>query len=251
MGRSVDLNADVGEGYPSDEAVLDVVTSASVACGAHAGDPFVMLTTAIAAAARGVVVGAHPSYWDREGFGRRDLDVPEDELLAAVVYQVGAMKSVADAAGSRLRFVKPHGALYNRAAVDPSVAETISEAVRLAGNGSLALLCPAGSTLADRAERHGIQVFRESFADRAYRPDGTLLGRAETGSVLSDPDAVARQAVRLAMEGTVVACDGSVVGMETDSICLHGDNPNALSLAQAIRHALEEAGVNVEPFIRS
>jgi UPF0271 protein len=251
VGRSVDLNADVGEGYASDDAVLSVVTSASVACGVHAGDPLQMLKTARSAVTRGVVLGAHPSYWDREDFGRQDVDVAPEELLAGLSYQIGAMRSVATAAGGELRFVKPHGALYNRAAVDASVAETVAEAVRVAGNGTLALLCPAGSQMAGRARSQGMTVFLESFADRAYRPDGTLLSRVEPGAVLDDPDVVARQAVRLATDGTVVACDGSVIELRADSICVHGDNPNAVTLARAVREALEEAGVTIEPFVRS
>jgi UPF0271 protein len=250
VGRSVDLNADVGEGFPSDEAVLELVSSASVACGVHAGDPFVMLKTARAAVSRGVVIGAHPSYWDRDGFGRRDVEPGAEELLATVAFQIGAMRSVAAAAGGSVKFVKPHGALYNRAAVDATVAETVVEAMRLAADAPLALLCPAGSALADRAESEGLTIFRESFADRAYRPDGTLLSRKEPGSVLSDPDAAARQAVQLAKDGSVTACDGSVIRLKTDSICVHGDTPEAVTIARAVREALERAGVAVEPFLR-
>lgn len=251
MGRSIDLNADLGEGYPTDEAVLDVVSSASIACGFHAGTPLEMLITARSAASRGVALGAHPSYFDREGFGRRDMDVPPDQLLAILAYQIGAMSSIAAAAGSALTFVKPHGGLYNRAAVDPSTAESVVEAVRLAGKGSLALLCPGGSTLAQKAESEGLPFFLESFADRAYRPDGTLLSRSEHGSVLTDPDLVAERAVRIATEGEVTACDGTVLPMKSDSICVHGDTPGAATLARTIRMALEQAGVAVRSFTAS
>ena len=251
VGRSIDLNADLGEGYPTDEAVLDVVSSASFACGFHAGTPLEMLSTARSAASRGVALGAHPSYFDREGFGRREMDVPPDQLLAILAYQIGAMSSIAAAAGSALTFVKPHGALYNRAAVDPSTAETVIEAVRLAGEGSLALLCPGGSALAQMAESAGVPVFLESFADRAYKPDGTLLSRSEPGSVLTDADLVASRALKLATEGAVMASDGSVVPMKCDSICVHGDTPGAATLARTVRMALEQAGVAIKPFAGS
>jgi UPF0271 protein len=251
VGRSVDLNADLGEGQPGDEALLDLVTSASIACGVHAGSPSDMLKTASRAASRGVVLGAHPSYWDREGFGRRDMDVRPEELVAVLVYQIGAMAAVAASAGAALRFVKPHGALYNRAAVDASVAEAVVGAVRFSGIGSLALLCPGGSALADRARALHVPVFLEAFADRSYKADGTLMSREQAGSVLTDPELVAGQAVRLATEGTVVACDGSVVRVETDSICVHGDTAGAVDLARGVRQALERAGVTVEAFVRS
>ena len=247
---SIDLNADLGEGYPTDEALLDLVTSASVACGFHAGDALVMLHTARSAASRGVVLGAHPSYEDREGFGRRDVSLSRDALVAIVGYQIGAMRAVARAAGTELRFVKPHGALYNRASVDEAVADAVAEAVTAAGDGALGLLCAPGSALADASTAAGLRCYLEAFADRAYRPDGTLLPRSEPGAVITDRDAAARQAVWLAREGTVVACDGSSLKIEADSICVHGDSPDAVGVATAVRAALEEAGVAVEPFFR-
>ena len=251
MTRSIDLNADLGEGLPTDEALLEVVTSASIACGFHAGGPDLMVRLARAAAARGVAVGAHPSYCDREGFGRTDMDLPPETLVAIVAYQVGAMRAAAAVAGTSLRFVKPHGALYNQAAVDSAVASSVVEALRISAEGTLTLLCPSGSALARRAEAEGVPAFFEAFADRAYRPDGTLLSRAEPGSVLTDPDAVTQQAMDLVTKGTLVAYDGSIVELKADSICVHGDTPDAVELARAVRNALEEAGLSVQPFLKA
>ena len=245
----IDLNADLGEGYATDEALLDLVTSASVACGVHAGDPAVMLRTAKSALARAVSLGAHPSYPDREGFGRRDTELPRDELLATLAYQIGAMRAVSEVAGSRVRFVKPHGALYNRSFVDADVAAAVVEAVCSFDDDKLAILCPPRSALAAEAAVAGVPTFLEAFADRAYRADGTLLPRSEPGAVVADPDVAARQAVRLALEGTVVATDGTVLALTADSICVHGDTPGAVTVAGAVRAALEEAGISIEPFI--
>lgn len=251
-GRLVDLNADLGEGGPADRGLLEVITSASVACGLHAGDPATMVETARLAASRGVVVGAHPSYPDRDGFGRRDVVISAADLLAALVYQIGAMAAAAAAAGTGLGFVKAHGALYNRAAVDPATAETLVEAIvaiaPVTGGRPLALLCPAGSEMARRAGDGGLEVFTEAFADRAYNPDGTLAGRSTPGAVIHDPGLVARRAVLLASEGRVEAADGSFLAVRADSICVHGDTPGALELAVRVRRALEEAGLVVGPF---
>ena len=248
---SIDLNADLGEGGPSDSPLLDVVSSASIACGFHAGNPLLMLETARMASARGVVVGAHPSYDDRQGFGRREMDIPREELVALLVYQIGAMAAAAAAAGTRLRFVKPHGALYNRAAVDSAVAEAVAESLLLTHSsllGGLVLLCPAGSALAAQASLAGVPVFAEVFADRAYAPDGTLVSRSVPGSLLDDPEAAARRAIDLVLHRRVVARDGSVLEMHAESLCVHGDTPGALSLARAVRSALEEAGVTIAAF---
>ena len=251
MTRSIDLNADLGEGLSTDDALLEVVTSASIACGFHAGSPELMVRIARTAAARGVAIGAHPSYCDREGFGRGDMDLPAETLVALVAYQVGAMRAAAAVAGTSLRFVKPHGALYHRAAVDLVVAGSVVEALKIAGDGTLALLCPSGSALARRAEAHGVPAFFEAFADRAYRPDGTLLSRSEPGSVLTDPDAVTQQAMDLATRGTVAAYDGSIVELKAHSICVHGDTPDAVALARAVRNALQEAGLSVQSFLKA
>jgi UPF0271 protein len=247
---SIDLNADLGEGYPTDAAILDLVTSASVACGFHAGDPLLMLRTARDAASRGVVLGAHPSYNDRESFGRSEAELGRDELVAIVGYQIGAMRAVAHQAGTVIRFVKPHGALYNRASIDAAVADAVVEAVKTSGEGALGLLCPPRSALAKAAASLGVQCFLEAFADRAYRADGTLVDRAERGAVLTDRDAAAQQAVSLAVDGVVAAIDGTELRIDADSICVHGDGPDAVGIARAIRAALEDAGVSVKPFIR-
>ncbi len=242
---SVDLNADLGEGGPSDRGLLQLVTSTSIACAYHAGDPLIMLETARAAARSGVAIGAHPSYADREHFGRRPLDLPAERLFADVLHQLGAMAAAAGAAGTRLRFVKPHGALYTAAAADAAVAAPLVEAV---GTLGLALLCPGASEMSRLAQRERVDCFAEAFADRAYSPDGTLVPRTATGSVIGDPAAVVEQALRLVLDGQVVAADGSVVDVVADSICIHGDTPGALALAGAVRQALEEAGVCIRPF---
>lgn len=252
-GIAVDLNADLGEGTPYDAGLLEVVSSASVACGFHAGSPQTMVETAQAALARRVAVGAHPSYGDRDGFGRRPVDMTAPELVALVAYQVGAMAAAAGVAGTTVRFVKPHGALYNRAAVDPGVAEAVVAAVEVAGasigNRSLAVLCPAGSELARRAEKARLPWFAEAFADRLYAPDGTLTSRSQSGSVIDDPELVARQALDLALRGRVRTSDGVEIEVPAHSICLHGDTPGAFALARAVRWALEDAGVAIAPFL--
>lgn len=243
----IDLNADLGEGGPADTELLEVVTSASVACGFHAGDSATMLATARRAAATGVALGAHPSYPDRDGFGRHDMDLPPDELLAAVAYQLGAMASIAATAGTAVRFVKPHGALYNRAATDPAVAEVVVDGVARAGM-RLPLLAPPGSVLSSKAGEAGITVYCEAFVDRAYAPDGQLIPRSQPGAVLHDPDEVAGRALELALHRRVSAVDGSVIELAADSICVHGDTPGAAAMAVAIRRGLEAAGVAVVPF---
>lgn len=245
-GRTIDLNADLGEGGPADDDLLGVVSSAGVACGFHAGDPLLVLRTVRRAAELGAAVGAHPSYDDREGFGRRDVDIEPDRLHADLVYQLGAIRALAAAAGAAVRFVKPHGALYNRAAGDPAVADVVIAAVR--DTGGLPLLALAGSPLVERAGTAGLEVHGEAFADRAYRPDGTLVPRGEPGAVIEDADAVVGQALDLALGRGVAAIGGGRVGVTASSLCLHGDTPRAVRLARAVRAALEGAGVAVRPF---
>lgn len=242
----MDLNADLGEGGPADRELLDVVTSASVACGYHAGDPLTMVGTAKMAALRRIAVGAHPSYPDREGFGRRPMRITDEELFAAVVYQIGAMAAAAAAAATSLAYVKPHGALYNEAAADPAVAEPLVRAVATTG---LPLLCPHGSRMQAAAEMAGVVCYTEAFADRGYRPDGTLVRRGSPGALIHDPAEVARRAVRMVQDGQVTAEDGSVVELRADSLCIHGDTPGALELARSVRRALEDAGVALRPFV--
>lgn len=242
----MDLNADLGEGSTTDRDLLALVTSASIACGSHAGDPLTMVQTARMAAGHGVSVGAHPSYPDREGFGRRPLSLHPDDLFATIVEQVVAMVSAATSAGTHVRFVKPHGALYNQAAAEPSVAEPV---VRAAAELGLPLLCPHGSQMQRLASASGVGCYTEAFADRAYHPDGSLAPRGWPGAVLHDPAAVARQAIRLAVHGEVVASDGSVVPVMADSLCLHGDTPGAVHLARSVRRTLEDAGVALRSFL--
>ena len=246
----MDLNADMGESFGrwkigDDEALLAHVTSANVACGFHAGDPLTMFRTVRLAASRGVAVGAHPAYRDLAGFGRRFLDVAPAELTADVIVQLGALQAMCTACGTQLRYVKPHGALYNRAAVDAVHARAIVEAVRDV-DASLPILTLPGSVLAREAERAGLRAVGEAFADRAYRPDGTLVPRSEPGAVLKEH--VAERVVDLVTTGAVAAVDGSRVNIDAASVCVHGDTPGAVQLAAEIRGALDAAGVTVEPF---
>ncbi|CAM5328062.1 MULTISPECIES: LamB/YcsF family protein [Streptomyces] len=249
---SIDLNADLGEGFghwrlTDDEQLLSVVTSANVACGFHAGDPAIMRRVCALAAERGVRIGAQVSYRDLAGFGRRSMDVPSDELAAEVAYQIGALEVFARAAGSPVSYVKPHGALYNRVVHDEEQAAAVVEGVLLAGTGLPVLGLP-GSRLLAAAERAGLPVVTEAFADRAYTPGATLVPRGRDGAVVSDPDAVVARAVSMALDGTVVSESGERVAVGAGSLCLHGDTPGAVDLARRVRAALEAAGVSVAAF---
>jgi 5-oxoprolinase (ATP-hydrolysing) subunit A len=248
----LDLNSDLGEGYGrwalgDDAALLEVVTSANVACGFHAGDPATIDRTVRTAVERGVAVGAQVSYPDLVGFGRREIDVPPGDLTADVLYQIGALEAFARAAGSRVRYVKPHGALYNRIARDPVQAAAVVEAIRRY-DPSLPLLTLPGSAAMQAAQEAGIPAVGEGFADRAYTSEGRLVSRREPGSVLHDPGQVAARAVVMATEGRVETAGGEEVAVQVRSICVHGDTPGAVGLARAVRSALEEAGVTVESF---
>ena len=248
----MDLNSDLGESYGAwrmgdDDAMLQIVTSANVACGFHAGDPQGMLHTLRAAAARGVVVGAHVSYPDRVGFGRRPMEVSSAELTADVIYQIGALQGLARAAGARLAYVKPHGALYNAIAHDQRQARAVIEGIR-AVDGSLLMLGLAGSPILQWAADAGLRVAAEAFADRAYTPQGTLVPRREAGAVLHDPALVARRMLQLVQQGQIEAIDGSRIRLQADSICVHGDSPGAVAMARQVRQHLEEAGVALAPF---
>ncbi|MEU9256004.1 5-oxoprolinase subunit PxpA [Streptomyces sp. NPDC048270] len=249
---AIDLNADLGEGFgrwtlTDDEALLTVVTSANVACGFHAGDPSIMRRVCELAAERGVRIGAQVSYRDLAGFGRRAMDVPAGELADEVAYQIGALDVFARAAGSRVSYVKPHGALYNRTVHDADQAAAVVAGVLTAG-GALPVLGLPGSLLLDAAAAAGLPPVPEAFADRAYTPAGTLVPRTEPGAVVHDPDAVVARAVRMAAEGSVTAADGSPVPVAARSLCLHGDTPGAADLARRVRAALGAAGVRVEAF---
>ena len=252
MSARIDLNADLGESFGTwvlgdDEAMLDVVTSANVACGFHAGDATTLRRTVAAAAARGVVVGAQVGYRDLAGFGRRRIDMDPVDLTADVLYQLGALEAMCRVAGTRVAYVKPHGALYTTAAVDPVQARAVVEAVA-AYDRSLPLLGLPGSVLLEVAAEAGVPTVAEAFADRGYTASGHLVPRGAAGAVLHDPDEVAARVVRLVTEGTVVADDGTVVEVAARSVCTHGDTPGAVSIARAVRSALEAAGVVVEPF---
>ncbi|MGH8960416.1 MAG: LamB/YcsF family protein [Jatrophihabitantaceae bacterium] len=249
----MDLNADLGEGFGAwrlgdDEALLDVITSANVACGFHAGDPVTMRRVCSAAAERGVAIGAQVGYRDLAGFGRRRMDVAPDELAADVLYQLGALSAFARAAGTRVRYVKAHGALYNTAADDPVQAGAIATAI-VAVDATLPLLGLPDSALADAADRIGLPFVAEAFADRAYTAEGRLVPRERSGAVLTDPGAIAERAVRFAREHTVRAVDGSVVQVVPASLCVHGDTPGAVDIARAVRAALTSAGVQLAPFV--
>ncbi|USE77755.1 LamB/YcsF family protein [Cupriavidus gilardii] len=248
----IDLNSDLGESFGawrmgSDAAILDIVSSANVACGFHAGDPAGILRTLKAAAARGVAVGAHVSYPDLQGFGRRNMDVASEDLIADVIYQISALAGMAATVGTTVRYVKPHGALYNTIASDERQARDVIAAIR-AVDPELVLVALAGSPLVGWARDAGLRVVAEAFADRAYTPQGTLVSRREPGAVLHDAGEVAQRMLRLVREGTVVAIDGSVARVEAQSICVHGDSEGALEMARAVRDALEREGVNVRAF---
>lgn len=245
----IDLNADVGEDMaaPADEAaLLHVVTSASVCCGAHAGTPEGVAATVRAAVVAGAVVGAHPSYPDRAGFGRRSISMGRAELAQSLGEQIAFVSGLARAAGSRVHYVKPHGALYHQVSSDPSTAALVAEVV--AGCGIEVLLMAAGATATDEAEAAGVRVVGEAFADRAYRADGTLAPRGDPGAVLVDDGTVVAQALSIVRHGRATAADGTVVEVRADSLCLHGDTAGALALARSVRRALEEDGVVLAPF---
>jgi 5-oxoprolinase (ATP-hydrolysing) subunit A len=250
----VDLNADLGEGFGrwtlgDDDALLDVVTSANVACGFHAGDPSIMQRVCAAAAERGVTIGAQVGYRDLAGFGRRFIDVAPGDLEADVLYQIGALDAFARIAGARVAYVKPHGALYNALFSYERQAEAVVAAV-LAYDQELVVLGQPKSILLKRAAAAGLNVVAEAFADRAYNPDGTLVDRREAGAVLHDEDEVAGRAAAFAISRYVIAVDGSPVAVDAGSICVHGDTDGAVRIVRAVRTALEEAGIDVAPFVR-
>jgi len=243
---TIDLNCDVGEtasaAVDGDEAVMAFATSVSVACGFHAGDAPTMRRTVAAAAAHGVAVGAHPGYADRENFGRREQALAPAAIADLVVYQVGALDGFARAAGIRLRHVKLHGALYNTAARAPAVADAAVGAVASLGQ-RLAIVGPPGSALADAAARHGLPFAAEVFADRTYAPDGQLTPRGDPRAFVRDPDEAARRVVRLLRDGVVETTAGTTLALRADTVCLHGDNPDALGFARRLAEALDAAGI--------
>lgn len=242
---AVDLNADVGEGC-DDAALLPYLTSANVACGFHAGDPSIMDATVALALARGIRVGAHPGYPDRENFGRIRMDLPAEDVENLVLYQITALEGFVRARGARLTHVKPHGALYHAAAESAEIAAAVASGIRRAGEG-LTVISQAGSLLLDAARRAGLPVAKEAFADRRYRADGKLVSRSEPDALLTDPEEAADQAVSLARGERVRARDGSRLEVEADTICLHGDTPGAPQIARRIRERFAKEGIAVAP----
>lgn len=252
MLQEIDLNADLGEGFGpwamgDDAAMLDIVSSANLACGGHAGDPEVMFASLHLAAERGVVVGAHPGYADREGFGRRVIPMTPNEIARMVAAQVGALQGVAALAGVPVRYVKAHGALANLAADRAEVAAAIAEAVQ-ALPGKLALLAISGTELEVEGRKAGLEVVSEVFADRAYRADGRLVPRGQAGAVLHDPAMVAERLLRFAETGQMPVLGGGEVALAARSVCVHGDTPGAVALARGLRASLEAAGLAIRPF---
>ena len=230
-----------------DTAMLDLVSSANVACGFHAGDPATIVATCRASADRGVVIGAHVSYRDLAGFGRRFVDASEAEVRADLLYQLSALAGIAASVGAEVRYVKPHGALYNRIVNDPVHAVAVADAVA-AYPADLAVLGLAGSAIELACVERGVRFVREAFIDRAYLADGSLVPRTRPGAVLGSADGVAERAVRMAVDGVVETIDGKTIPLHAASLCVHGDSPGAVAMASAVRRALHNAGVRIEAF---
>jgi len=244
MSLIVDLNADLGEGAGHDDELLTLVTSANIACGFHAGDANTMRQAIEMARQRNVAVGAHPSLFDRENFGRKELPVKPEEVFDAVVYQLGVFQAIAEAAGVRPNHVKPHGALYNMAVRDELLAEAIGRAIASVDNKFI-LFAPQNTALARAGEKNGLQIAREVFADRNYSNDGTLVPRTRPDALLHDPAEAATRAVRMLRKGKVRSVDGMDVDVRAETICLHGDNPDAVDFARVLRSRLEKEGVTI------
>lgn len=249
---SIDLNCDLGESFGAytigmDAEVLPFVTSANIACGYHAGDPLVMQKSVAMCKKLGVKVGAHPGLPDLQGFGRRKMAVTPAEAEAFTAYQIGALKAFCNEAGVPLHHVKPHGALYNMAAKDRALADAICRAVRYAAPGAM-LLALSGSEMVRAAKAAGLTVASEVFADRAYQPDGTLVPRGTPGAMITDENEAIRRVLQMASQGTVTAIDGSVIAIQADSVCVHGDGPKALAFVQKIQAALAEKQIAAVPF---
>lgn len=252
--KYIDINCDMGESFGAytigmDAEVIKHITSANIACGFHAGDPMVLAQTVRMAAENGVGVGAHPGFPDLMGFGRRNMDCTLEEIRNYLIYQVGAVRGFCDASGVKLQHVKPHGSLYNMAVENEAIARTIAEAVADV-DAKLLLVALAGRNappVKEIAASAGLRVLLEAFPDRAYTPQGTLVSRRKPGAVIKDPETVAQRALMMAAEGKVIAEDGSVIALEVDTLCVHGDNPAAVDLVFHIRRTLESNGVQVKP----
>ncbi|RKQ40725.1 LamB/YcsF family protein [Enterobacter sp. R1(2018)] len=252
MLKTIDLNSDLGESFGQwtmgdDAAILQLVSSANVACGFHAGSSAGILETLRAAKAQGVTIGAHVAYPDLVGFGRRNMDIASDELTADVIYQIGALQGLARAAGTQVRYVKPHGALYNTIAHNERQATAVIDGI-LAVDAQLPLVGLAGSPVLALARRKGLKTIAEAFADRAYHADGTLVSRREAGSVLHDAQQVAERMLQLIADGGVKSIEGEFTPIQADSICVHGDSPGAVAMARQLRTLLEEQGVVIRSF---
>jgi UPF0271 protein len=248
----MDLNADLGEGFGrwslgDDDALIEVITSANVACGFHAGDPMIMRRVCRAARERSVAVGAQFSYRDLAGFGRRPMQIPAEELTADIVYQIGGLDACARAEGTRVSYVKPHGALNNVSAVDDEQAAAIVAAV-LAIDATLPVLALPGSKLEEHARAAGVPTIAEAYPDRAYEADGQLVNRSHPGAVLHDVDLITERAVQLAIGGRVLAQDGTEILIRAQSLCLHGDNPASVQAARSVADALRRNGVTLSGF---
>ncbi|MCY1162241.1 hypothetical protein D9M71_25870 [compost metagenome] len=248
----VDLNSDLGESFGSwkmgnDEQILPVVTSANIACGFHAGDPLGILKILKQAVKLGVTIGAHVAYPDLVGFGRRNMDLSPDELIADVLYQISALDGLAKVSGSKVKYVKPHGALYNTIAKDQVQAQAVIDAIKMY-NPELVLVALAGSNLVEQAKASGLKVVSEAFADRAYNSDGSLVSRRLAGAVLHDSEFVAKRVVSMLQNGGVESIDGVFTPIQADTICLHGDTDGALEMSAAIKAELLKNNIQIRPF---
>jgi 5-oxoprolinase (ATP-hydrolysing) subunit A len=250
MGLQIDLNCDMGESFGNyvlgqDAEILNYVSSANIACGFHAGDPLVMAKTVQLALEKGVAVGAHPAYPDLQGFGRRKMDLTPAEIEALIIYQIGALDGFVRASGGHLSHVKAHGALYNVAAQEPAVARAYARAVARY-NPQLSFVCLATAPMIiEEGQKAGLRVVREAFADRAYNADGSLVSRRLAGSLLTDPQQAADQVVRLVRQGEVAAIDGTVLKLQADTVCLHGDGPTAPAIARVLKERLQQEGIQI------
>lgn len=254
MRKTIDLNSDLGESFGQwrmgdDQAMLQIVSSANVACGFHAGDPEGILKTLEAAKSNHVIVGAHVGYPDLVGFGRRNMDIASTELTASVIYQIGALQGLATAAKTAVRYVKPHGALYNTIAQDQRQATAVIDAI-LAIDPQLTLVALAGSPLIQWAQAQGLNTVAEAFADRAYHADGSLVSRREDGAVLHDPQLIAQRMLQLVQQGGVTSIEGIFTAIKADSICVHGDSPDAVEIARQLRLLFEQEGIVISSFIQ-
>ncbi len=251
MTVETNLNADIGEGWGAydigdDTALLDIVTSVNVACGFHAGDPGTMRRLVTDAGERGISIGAHPGFNDLWGFGRRRIDMKPDDLEYAVAYQIGALQGIANYAGKAVTHVKPHGALNNMAAEDEALAMAIGRAIKTVDD-TLIYVALSGSEMEKAAERLGLRIAREGFADRQYEADGNLTPRKIEGSVYKDPQVALDQVLRMITEGEIVTRQGSVISRKVDTVCIHGDEPTAVALGASVKQGLEAAGVTLKP----